>query len=177
MKITRSHWIMFGVICVLLFFLWDATCGSDIAGENIEVKTPEKTGKFEAAKPEMKPIVEKVIEYRDNPNQKLAPEGENDTVNERLLIENVILSLKFKNATDSLKLAKYDKAIEVIDFSKTFENDTIKIEAFGKARGTVEKLGVNWKIKPSTQKVNVKTWRILATGEVGTNTIFHKHLL
>lgn len=168
MKITWTNVWMGATILVLAFFLWDAKCGSKEVGETVEVPIKEKAGKFKAVKPESKPIPEPKIIYRDNPTVKEDLTVQNDTVNERLFIENVILRQKFKSASDSLKLAKYDKAIELNDFDKTLENDTIKIYVFGKSRGTVEDLGIDWKIKPSKEKATIKTWRVLGSFEAGS---------
>jgi hypothetical protein len=75
-----------------------------------------------------------------------------------LISLNESLVKEFENLSEIEKAEKFKNAIQLRYFSHDFENDTIKVELSGLARGTVESLNIdkwNFKAHKATVKVNI----------------------
>lgn len=178
---------------VLLFiFIWFRGCSDDCGKTttNVKVKVPEITGKFEPAKPDHTPVVggesagEKLSKFDKSKNSKSNAtnnyEGsiDNDSLISELLIENEQLSRKYYFASDSLKKLMFEKSNQLNRFSKTFDDENVKIDVSGISRGTVESLTANYRIKEKELKTEIAQkevkFRMLAGGTVGNSIDFQK---
>ena len=150
--ILKSIWQPI-VIAILVFLLIQNSCS-----RNAEIKTvivPEVKGKFEAAKPTNVPIIDKPNFDKSKPITK-----SNDAFYQKqidaLLAENENLINAFKDAPDTVKITKYEKAIELNNFFKVFEDSIATVKVNGTARGTIESLAIDYTIKERTIFVPIK---------------------
>ena len=165
-------------VCIVICVLWFHGCNRTESMPSI-VLTKEVKGKLQSVKPEQAPIVENGKNDRNIPKhtksdvnaQKSNEEFLQSQINE-LLAENQKLNDAYLNASDSLKIALYNKAIQLQSFTHTWNNDTINATASGIVRGEVQSIGIKYTIKP--QKIEVplakETYlRVLAGGSFGIN--------
>ena len=88
---------------------------------------------------------------------------------------NIKLAEQYVMAKDSIeRLNLYLKSIRLNQFSKSFEDDNIKIDINGIVQGEVKEVTPNYTIKERKLEVPVQaketTFRVLAGIEVGNNT-------
>lgn len=145
---------------LLSLFLLLKTCESN---ETITATIPEKKGKFEAVKPNHEPIgnIEqfKKPTIRKNLSNADKSKKEIDFLQseiDALLQENKTLIDNFSKAPDTVKKTEYAKAIQLNEFSQTYNDSLVNIKAKGLVRGTVEKLGFEYKIKEQKIKLPIK---------------------
>jgi len=163
----KRDYIYIPVIFILLLLLWDCRCSSSL-GEEIETTSPTMKGsvpfsdkgivKTPIIKPEIRYIKGQIV-YRTI----------TDSIDHFIALEAVKIADSFKLANDSLKAQMFSDATTPYDFSKTIENDTIKINMFGKYRGELYGLGATWEIKPLKFKTNIKQYLLLAGIEAVSN--------
>lgn len=158
------------LLCIVLaFLLWQSCDNKKQGGTTVTVNTKEIKGTFIPNKPNQTPIVPKsIIQKSSSQKPSNIPQVQNDSINERLLKENEQIIADYKKANDSLKQVLFEKSIQVADFDKIVEDSAVKITMFGKVRGTIESLGLNYTIKPQKQTIRVKTYRVLAGAEIGS---------
>jgi len=153
---------------ILLFIvLWFRGCSGTTPSPQIaKVIVPEVKGKFEAKKPINVPIGQKVSKgetvYKENP------------INPKLLAENEKLKQDFAKASDSIKKLQFAKAIQLNEFSSTFEDDNLLLNINGIVQGEVKEITPNYTIKEKKVEVQVKpketVFRLLGGMELGNNT-------
>jgi hypothetical protein len=92
---------------------------------------------------------------------------------EQLIKENKGLTEYFNEASDSVRLLMYQRAVELKTFAHTFENDTIKATTSGIVQGEVKSIKLDYTIKPQTieiPKPKEKVFSLLAGGGFGIDT-------
>jgi hypothetical protein len=79
----------------------------------------------------------------------------------------------YNEASDSLKIALYNKAIEIKSFNQTFEDNHLKATSSGLVRGEIQSLKLDYTIKPQTIETPPEkevVFRLLGGFEYGNNT-------
>ena len=163
------------LLAIAVFFLWDAKCNRTDNSKDITFKTKEVKGGFEMAKPKQTGIINPVtnstntVIYKDfiAKNDNNDTRDKNDSINTKLLAENEALIKAFATYTDSVKQAKYNEAISLKDFSQTFNDTSLTVNVFGKVRGEVIGIGMNYTIKPQTINATLKQYTVF----LGLNTV------
>ncbi len=158
------------------------TCNGNSNGKDITFKTKEVRGGFEMVKPKQTEIVasgEKSINTglaKDYNGQKAynVANTKNDSINTKLLAENEALIKAFATYTDSVKQAKYLEAISLKDFSQTFNDTSLTVNLFGKVRGEVIGIGMNYTIKPQTINAALKHYAIFGGVNIASNVQLNK---
>jgi hypothetical protein len=156
------------VLCIILF--WHSCKGSAVPVVAKTIKTKEVKGKFEAVKPKQENVVKYVkgkTIYKTNAEDKFL-QGQIDV----LIAENKALQQFYNEASDSLKQALYNKAIEIKSFNQDFEDDKLKITTSGLVRGEIQSIKLDYTIKPQTielPKQKETFLRLLAGGSFGIN--------
>lgn len=174
----------------IMIMLWFRGCSDDCGNSTTNVKVPEVTGNFRPEKPDHEQITKSSYKVHLNSSKKdehVSSKGVYDNnmdssymdslVNE-LLAENEKLSRDFYFASDSLKKLKYDKAIRLNLFTKTFEDENVKIDMSGIVRGEVQSIQPFYTIKEREIKTDIRQkevkFRMLAGGSVGNSIDFQK---
>ena len=161
--------LVFGLLIAMLF-LWLKGCSGNEPAVAKTIQTKEVKGKFEAVKPIQKPVVQNSStepKYRSSNNDEFIQSQIN-----QLIAENKALQEFYNQASDSLKKALYNKAIEIKSFSQTFEDDKLKATSSGFVRGEIQNLKLDYTIKPQTielPKQKETFIRVLAGAGVGLN--------
>ena len=167
----KTHLIYLTVIAIILMM----TCNGNSNGKDITFKTKEVKGGFEMVKPKQTEIVgiqKGAIEK--NPTVKENLTVQNDSINTKLLAENEALIKAFATYTDSVKQAKYNEAISLKDFSQTFNDTSLTVNVFGKVRGEVIGIGMNYTIKPQTINTTLKHYAIFGGVNITSNVQLNK---
>ncbi len=167
----KTHVIYLSIIALLLI----AKCNGTNNGTEITFKTKEVKGGFEMVKPKQTEIVgiqKGAIEK--NPTVKENLTVQNDSINTKLLAENEALIKAFATYTDSVKQAEYLEAISLKDFSQTFNDTSLTVNVFGKVRGEVIGIGMNYTIKPQTINITLKHYAIFGGVNITSNTQLNK---
>lgn len=174
----KTHLIYLTIIAIILMM----TCNGNNNGKDITFKTKEVRGGFEMVKPKQTEIVasgEKSINTglaKDYNGQKAynVANTKNDSINTKLLAENEALIKAFATYTDSVKQAKYLEAISLKDFSQTFNDTSLTVNVFGKVRGEVIGIGMNYTIKPQTINAALKHYAIFGGVNIASNVQLDK---
>jgi hypothetical protein len=157
-------------LIIAIIFLWLRGCQSETPAVAKTIQTKEVKGKFEAVKPKQENVVKYVkgkTIYKTNTEDKFL-QGQIDA----LIAENKALQQYYNEASDSLKIALYNKAIEIKSFNQDFEDDKLKITTSGLVRGEVQLIKLDYTIKPQTielPKQKETFLRLLAGGNIGIN--------
>lgn len=158
---------------LLFIFLWFNGCShNEKSSTTTTVTVPETKGKFEAKKPTHTPITNSVI------NKSLTTEkgsfSRSQEVDKKLLAENEKLKQDFAKASDSIKKLQFDKAIQLNEFSTTFDDENLTLNINGIVQGEVKEITPNYTIKEKKVEVKVKpketVLRLLVGGEIANNT-------
>lgn len=174
----KTHVIYLSIIALLLI----AKCNGTNNGTEITFKTKEVKGGFEMVKPKQTEITQSPINNVPDKDKSLikakSPQLEsdkkNDSINTKLLAENEALIKAFATYTDSVKQAEYLEAISLKDFSQTFNDTSLTVNLFGKVRGEVIGIGMNYTIKPQTIKATLKQYTIFGGVNITSNTQLNK---
>lgn len=146
--------------------------------KDITFKTKEVKGGFEMVKPKQTEITQSLINnVPDKDKSSTVKENltvQNDSINTKLLAENEALIKAFATYTDSVKQAKYLEAISLKDFSQTFNDTSLTVNVFGKVRGEVIGIGMNYTIKPQTINATLKHYAIFGGVNITSNTQLNK---
>jgi hypothetical protein len=132
-----------------------------------KIVTKEVKGKFQ----EVKPIHDTILITRTLTNSKEDKFLQGQI--EQLIKENKGLTEYFNEASDSVRLLMYERAVELKSFAHTFENDTIKATTSGIVQGEVKSIKLDYTIKPQTieiPKPKEKVFSLLAGGGFGIDT-------
>lgn len=163
-KLNTAFKIIITILLVVLIILMNK-CNPTPATITKYV-TKEVKGKFPAVKPVHDTIIKRITIKNDEDK---FIQGQIDA----LIAENLTLQKYYNEASDSLKTALFNKAIELKSFNQTFEDSLIKSDVSGIVQGEVKSLKLDYTIKPQTinlppQKENV--FRLLGGFEYGNNT-------
>ena len=154
------------------------TCNGTNNGKDITFKTKEVKGGFEMVKPkqtEISQIIINNVPNKDNSRvQRNFAHEKNDSINTKLLAENEALIKAFATYTDSVKQAKYLEAISLKDFSQTFNDTSLTVNVFGKVRGEVIGIGMNYTIKPQTINATLKQYTVFLGVNIASNVQLNK---
>lgn len=177
--------LLFSVVIIILFFcLWKSCGGNSIIQKGtVTVAVAERSGKFEPVKPIQATIQSKTSEkdiqtILNTQNDKEVKFWKSES--ERLLAENQLLDDAFSRANDSLQQIIYRQAVAIQAYSKTFENDTLKIDVKGLVRGEIQSMQVDWKIKSFKAEVpapQLIRFRIRTGLEFGNSKAFDEFLV
>jgi hypothetical protein len=178
MNYTKKDFILSAVIVVLAILLFFKDCKGN-GKTTTTVTIPEVKGKFEAVKPEQKPLAENELSKIDkktfgqNLSKKELEYWKAEA--ERLFKENQEMDQAFMNANDSLQQLLYKNAITIKAFNHTFDNDTLSATVTGLVRGEVQKIKLDYTIKERKIEVKQKEvfFRMLAGVEVGNTKQFN----
>ena len=145
----------------LILIGWFGGCPREKVPATVEVTIPATTGKMESVKPKQEVITKKDSHIAGIGKKVL----EKMTDKEReffqfqldsLLNLNESLVKEFEYLSEKEKADKFKDAIQLRYFSHYFENDTIKVELSGLARGTVESVKIDkWTYKEHKATVTV----------------------
>lgn len=163
--------LVVGVLITIILF-WLRGCQTENPSVAKTIQTKEIKGKFEAVKPEQKPIqnqlpgIGKKIKKSNSNNEDEFLQGQID----ELVFENERLIFEFNKASDSIQKLQYQKAIELKSFNHTFNDDKINITAEGIVRGEIQSIKLDYTIKPQTIELPTEKevkFRLLAGGGFG----------
>lgn len=156
------------VIIILSICLFQKCNPDESLPQTVEVTVPEVKGSFEEKKPEHFPF------DKSKPSTRKENLQVENPINPKLIAENEKLKKAFEKASDSIKKLQFAKAIELKNFTSTFENDTIKIDINGIVQGQVKEIKPSYVIKEQKVEVQVKpketVFRLLGGVEVGGTT-------
>lgn len=172
-KTMKIHLIYIAIIAMVLMM----TCNGNKSGTGITLKTKEVKGGFEMVKPkqtEIVPKTDKVNKYGHGQEVPFVANTKNDSINTKLLAENEALIKAFATYTDSVKQAKYNEAISLKDFSQTFNDTSLTVNVFGKVRGELYGIGMDYTIKPQTVKAQLKQYLLIGGVNLRYNGQFNK---
>ncbi|HET8885246.1 MAG TPA: hypothetical protein VFM70_02730 [Salinimicrobium sp.] len=157
-------------IAVLLAIIFFKGCDKEKDVQIIEVEVPAVSGKFDPEKPKHEDAMDPVEVKWKNRFIKVA-----NPVNDSLA--SAYRELKEKYTSDSLELERYKmylEAIQIRQFSQTFEDDYLTANISGEVQGDVRSVGFDYTIKPRKIKAEVPiketVFRLLVGAEIGNNT-------
>lgn len=164
-----APYIIIAILLGIIFLMQQ--CEGKSEPEKLIVDIPEINGSFEAEKPKhTDQEIKTVIEYED-----LEIEVPNP-VNQNLLKKYQVLedSLTKKEA-EYQRLLMFVDAIQIREFSQTFEDSLVKIDVFGKVQGEIKEMQSNYTIKERQIEVEQEevVFRLLAGLEFGQNLMFN----
>lgn len=147
---------IFGLMLVGMF----GGCPRNEVPATVEVTIPATTGKMESVKPKQESISKN---YSTEPKYRALVQNLSEKEREffqfqldSLLNLNESLVKEFEYLSEKEKADKFKDAIQLRYFSHDFENDTIKVELSGLARGIVESINVDkWTYKEHKATVTV----------------------
>lgn len=169
MKNIQIHLIYIAVIILILL----AKCNGNSSSEKITFETPEMSGKIEyrtVAKHDT--IKMPIVKYI---NGKITYKTVTDSIDYKLLTDATKTIDSFKVANDSLKEQMFIDRTTPMNFAHSVENDTIKIDIFGKYSGKLYGINVDWKVKPMKHQIELKRYMILGGINFNSNTSLDKN--
>jgi hypothetical protein len=161
-----------GLIIAIIFLLLRG-CQSETPAFAKTIQTKEVKGKFKPVKPKQLAVSTEPKKTSAEPKYRTSDEdkflqGQIDV----LIAENKALQQYYNEASDSLKQALYNKAIEIKSFNQDFEDDKLKITTSGLVRGEIQSLKLDYTIKPQIIELprQKETFlRVLVGGGLGIN--------
>ena len=168
MKNIQIHLIYIAVIILILL----AKCNGNSSSEKITFETPEMSGKIEyrtVAKHDT--IKMPIVKYI---NGKITYKTVSDSIDHKLLTDATKTIDSFKVANDSLKEQMFIDRTTPMNFAHSVENDTIKIDIFGKYSGKLYGINVDWKVKLMKHQIELKRYMILGGVNFNSNTSLDK---
>jgi len=138
-------------------------CNSN--GKDITFKTKEVKGAFRIDTVTVHDTIKlPTVAYR---NGKVIYKTVIDSIDYAIVSKATKLVDSFKQQNDSIKLAMFIEKSTPKNFAKTFDNDTIKVNIFGKYSGEIYGIGMNYTIKPQTINATLKQYTVF----LGVNTV------
>ena len=138
-------------------------CNSN--GKDITFKTKEVKGTFRIDTVTVHDTIKlPTVTYR---NGKVIYKTVIDSIDYAIVSKATKLVDSFKQQNDSIKLAMFIDKSTPKNFAKTFDNDTIKVNIFGKYSGEIYGIGMNYTIKPQTINATLKQYTVF----LGVNTV------
>lgn len=145
-------------------------CNSN--GKDITFKTKEVKGAFRIDTVTVHDTIKlPTVTYR---NGKVVYKTVIDSIDYAIVSKATKLVDSFKQQNDSIKLAMFIEKSIPKNFAKTFDNDTIKVNIFGKYSGEIYGIGMNYTIKPQTIKATLKHYAIFGGVNITSNTKLNK---
>jgi len=174
---SKLAYFFYGAAFVLLMMFFVQKC----TPEPTTVKTEEVKGKFEAVKPKNEPIInteplknvpirQKLSKNDKSKNDNVQYNAQNDSLISELLKENELLSRAYYDQNDSIKKGMFEKAIQLNKFSQTFDDQNVKIDVSGVARGTVESIKTDYTIKSKQIPIKQRVFALKTGVEYGNTT-------
>lgn len=160
-------------IIFLLFSLFNCN-GERPALVNKEVKGTFKSDKVKNEPIEKNsltenlPVRQKLSKNDKSKNYNVQYSTQNDSLISELLAENEKLSRDYYLQSDSIKRGLYEKAIQLNKFSQSFDDENVKIDVSGIARGTVQSIKANYNIKK--QPIKERVFALKTGVEYGNTT-------
>jgi len=138
-------------------------CNSN--GKDITFKTKEVRGAFRIDTVTVHDTIKlPTVTYR---NGKVIYKTVIDSIDYAIVSKATKIVDSFKQQNDSIKLAMFIDKSTPKNFTKTFDNDTIKVNIFGKYSGEIYSIGMNYTIKPQTINATLKQYTVF----LGVNTV------
>jgi len=138
-------------------------CNSN--GKDITFKTKEVRGAFRIDTVTVHDTIKlPTVTYR---NGKVIYKTVIDSIDYAIVSKATKIVDSFKQQNDSIKLAMFIDKSTPKNFTKTFDNDTIKVNIFGKYSGEIYGIGMNYTIKPQTINATLKQYTVF----LGVNTV------
>jgi hypothetical protein len=163
------NWQLFkwiGWIAFFGLFFFMRMCQGDTTVKKNTI--PEIKGKFETNKVDHEPII---ISNKETKFVYLKQDASLKKTIDSLLDQTEKMKKDFAKMPDTVKIIEYEKAIQLNEFSKKVEDDTIIIDIHGASRGTIENLFVDYTVKKREIDIPVKKKIGVYFGsEIGTNT-------
>jgi len=157
----KTHLIYLTVIAIILMM----TCNRSDKGKDITFKTKEVKGAFRIDTVTVHDTIKlPTVTYR---NGKVIYKTVIDSIDYAIVSKATKLVDSFKQQNDSIKLAMFIDKSTPKNFAKTFDNDTIKVNIFGKYSGEIYGIGMNYTIKPQTINATLKQYTVF----LGVNTV------
>lgn len=145
-------------------------CNSN--GKDITFKTKEVKGAFRIDTVTVHDTIKlPTVTYR---NGKVIYKTVIDSIDYAIVSKATKLVDSFKQQNDSIKLAMFIDKSTPKNFAKTFDNDTIKVNIFGKYSGEIYGIGMNYTIKPQTINATLKHYAIFGGVNITSNTQLNK---
>lgn len=131
-------------------------------------------GSFPVAKPDHVTITPETVKSPVKPKKRGKTPAQtfiddNRPLIDSLLADNQRLQKDFETAADSLKAALFANQIAIKAFSKTWQDDQMKLTVTGVARGEVMGMSADWEF---TQTEKRNPWRIIGKFEIGSDIDF-----
>jgi hypothetical protein len=138
------------------------------------------TGEFPVAKPDESIVITPDADKSNGDNSipdKLTPAqkfvDDNRPLIDSLLAENERIQREYDAANDSIRRLQFAERIALKAFSKTWEDDKMKLTVSGVARGEVMGMSADWEYTSQVPKPR-NPWRIFARMEIGSTLDFGK---
>jgi len=145
-------------------------CNSN--GKDITFKTKEVKGAFRIDTVTVHDTIKlPTVTYR---NGKVIYKTVIDSIDYAIVSKATKLVDSFKQQNDSIKLAMFIDKSTPKNFAKTFDNDTIKVNIFGKYSGEIYGIGMNYTIKPQTINATLKQYTIFGGVNITSNAQLNK---
>jgi len=168
MKNIHIHLIYIAVIILILL----SKCNGNSSSDKVTFETPEMSGKIEYRTVTKHDTVKMpIVKYI---NGKITYKTVSDSIDYKLLTDATKTIDSFKVANDSLKEQMFIDRTTPMNFAHTVENDTIKIDIFGKYAGKLYGINVDWKVKPVKHQIELKRYMILGGINFNSNTSLDK---
>ena len=164
----KTHLIYLTIIAIILMM----TCNGNNNGKDITFKTKEVRGAFRIDTVTVHDTIKlPTVTYR---NGKVIYKTVIDSIDYAIVSKATKLVDSFKQQNDSIKLAMFIDKSTPKNFTKTFDNDTIKVNIFGKYSGEIYGIGMNYTIKPQTINTTLKHYAIFGGVNITSNTQLNK---
>jgi len=164
----KTHLIYLVIIAIILMM----TCNRTNNGKDITFKTKEVKGAFRIDTVTVHDTIKlPTVTYR---NGKVIYKTVIDSIDYAIVSKATKLVDSFKQQNDSIKLAMFIEKSTPKNFAKTFDNDTIKVNIFGKYSGEIYGIGMNYTIKPQTIKATLKQYTIFGGVNITSNAQLNK---
>ena len=164
----KTHLIYLTIIAIILMM----TCNGNSNGKDITFKTKEVKGAFRIDTVTVHDTIKlPTVTYR---NGKVIYKTVIDSIDYAIVSKATKLVDSFKQQNDSIKLAMFIEKSTPKNFAKTFDNDTIKVNIFGKYSGEIYGIGMNYTIKPQTIKATLKQYTIFGGVNITSNAQLNK---
>lgn len=164
----KTHLIYLVIIAIILMM----TCNGINNGTEITFKTKEVKGAFRIDTVTVHDTIKlPTVTYR---NGKVIYKTVIDSIDYAIVSKATKLVDSFKVANDSLKEQMFIEKSTPKNFAKTFDNDTIKVNIFGKYSGEIYGIGMNYTIKPQTINATLKHYAIFGGVNIASNVQLNK---
>jgi len=164
----KTHLIYLTIIAIILMM----TCNGNNNGTEITFKTKEVKGTFRIDTITVHDTIKlPTVTYR---NGKVIYKTVIDSIDYAIVSKATKLVDSFKQQNDSIKLAMFIEKSTPKNFAKTFDNDTIKVNIFGKYSGEIYGIGMNYTIKPQTINATLKQYTVFLGVNITSNVQLDK---